>query len=699
MYSIFVVEMILERLNLSELLEEEKKNMEELEKLKTSQRSNPPKQKSPCVRSEVNRTTGIIVERTIENIDHNHHTSADSAAEKSPDFVSKIRNSQLVSKSDTEPDKEQHTEAYKKPNLSSELVSKTPLNGKQMYKSLNIQDVSLTDMLDSSIEDEDNANVSSIVGSLCVGSTNTNLSSQSSFVSTNNQKSNRKSSVPSKTSTPIRTHQDKNNKVNPNFKSGGTRSLFSSTEENRPLLPPDENQAANKIRSEKSTVRKAIENRLTQVTHRSYPNELSKDGSEADHDFLTTIEGEHKLICVTDKQVKKSKENSGKKLASKLKQKLNALASGKKQDDNNMKPDKDDFEEENPIVGRKRKRMAVIEDDDDDDIFDSINTTKNEDSMKVDRATPESSKGRGGVGKPGKGKTKPSKPAVKHTSEEISANIRSSDDSVPPTGRRDTENGSKVSRSTLSKLQKFAFDDSRSDRSASSDSFVSNSSLSSSMLSGSLWLTDKTGTNSAAKFKSDRDNMVNSHGHESVDSHINVDAESITDASSNVCSTVNERPSTKDGQKTDTNATNIESNYVSRLPSPVTSCDTATSKGGILQKLKSPDMTKEMRTKNDKSNHTGLRMAKTVSSFGHSDNSRVNSVSKTGMPNSALKTKENDSGVKNTSILTGSSPSWLAALKSKKPSPIFSISESNDLDLELDDLEFSDNPFKRPKFS
>ena len=695
MYSIFVVEMILERLNLQELLEEEKKNLEELEKLKTSQRSNPPKQKSPCIRSEVNRTTGIIVERTIENIDPNHHTSVDSAAEKVPDLASKLRNSQLVSKTDTEPDKEQHTEANSKPNISSELVSKTPLNGKQMNKSLNIQDVSLTDMLDSSIEDEDNANVSSIVGSLCVGSTYTNTS-QSSFV---NQKSNMKSSVPSKTSTPIRSHQDKNIKVNPNVKSGGTRGLFSSTEENRPLDPPDENQAANKIRTEKSTVRKAIENRLTQVTHRSYPNELSKDGSEANHDFLASIEGEHKLICVTDKQAKKSKENSGKKLASKLKQKLNALASGKKQDDNsNMQIDKDDFEEENPIVGRKRKRMAVIEDDD-DDIFDSINSTKNEDSMKVDRAAPESSKAKGGVGKHGKSKTKPSKPAVKHKSEGISANIWSSDDSVPPSNRRDPEDSSKVSKSTLSKLQKFAFDDSRSDRSASSDSFESNSSVSSSMLSGSLWLSDKTGTNSAAHSKSNRDNMINSHAHESVDSHINVDAESITDASSNWCSTVNETSSTKDGQKTDTNITNIESNSLSSLPSPVTSCDTATSKGGILKKFKSPDMTKEMRTKNDKSNHTGLRMAKTVSSFDHSENSKVNSVSKTEMPNSSLKTKENDSGVKNTSILTGSSPSWLAALKSKKPSPIFSISESNDLDLELDDLEFSDNPFKRPKFS
>ena len=698
MYSIFVVEMILERLNLQELLEEEKKNLEELEKLKTSQRSNPPKPKSPGVKSEVNRTTGIIVERTIENIDHNHHTSADSAAEKSPDFVSKIRNSQLVSKTDTEPDKEQHTEADKKPNISSELVSKTPLNDKQMNKSLNIHDVSLTDMLDSSIEDEENANVSSIVGSLCVGSTNTNLSSQASFVSTINQKSNMKSSVPSKTSTPIRSHQDKNIKVNPNFKSGGSRGLFSSTEENRPLVPPDENQAANKIRTEKSTVRKAIENRLTQVNPRSNPTEPNRDGSEANHDFLTAIEGEHKLICVTDKQAKKSKVNSGKKLASKLKQKLNAIASGKKQNDNsNMQPDKDDFEEENPIVGRKRKRMAVIEDDD-DDIFDSINTTKNEDSMKVNRAPPESSKAKGGVSKNGKGKAQPSKPAVKHNSEEVRANIRSSDDSVPPTDSRDTEDGAKVSKITLSKLQKFAFDDSRSDRSASSDSFVSNSSLSSSMLSGSLWLSDKTGTNSAAKSKSNRDNMVNSHGHKSVDSHINVDAESITDASTNWCSTVNETSSTKDEQKNETNITNIESNSVT-LPSPVTSCDTATSKGGILQKLKSPDMTKEMRTKNDKSNHTALRMAKTVSSFGHSQNSKVNSDSKREMPSSDLKTKENDSGVKNTSILTGSSPSWLAALKSKKPSPIFSISESNDLDLELDDLEFSDNPFKRPKFS
>ena len=698
MYIIFVVEMILERLNLQELLEEEKKNLEELEKLKTSQRSNPPKQKSPGVKSEVNKTTGIIVERTIENIDHNHHTSADSGAEKAPDFASKLRNSQLVSKTDTEPDKEQNTEADSKPNISSELVSKTPLNGKQVNKSLNIHDVSLTDMLDSSIEDDENANVSSIVGSLCVGSTYTNTS-QSSFVSTNNQKSNRKLSVPSKTSTPIRSHQDKNIKVNPNFKSGGSRGLFSSTEENRPLVPPDDNQATNQIRIEKSTVRKAIENRLTQVNHRSNPTEPSMDGSEANHDFLSTIEGEHKLICVTDKQAKKSKENSGKKLVSKLKQKLNALASGKKQDDTNMKPDKDDFEEENPIVGRKRKRMAVIEDDDDGDIFDSINASKNEDSMKVDRAASESSKAKGGVSKPVKVKTKPSKPAVKHNSEEVSAKIRSSGDSVPPTVRRDTEDGSKVSKSTLSKLQKFAFDDSRSDRSASSDSFVSNSSLSSSMLSGSLWLSDKTGTKSNAKSKSDRDNMVNSHGHEGVDSHINVDAESMTDASSNWCSTVNEKSSTKDGQKADTNITNIESNYVSSLPSPVTSCDTATSKGGLLQKLKSPDMTKEMKAKNDKSNHTGFRMAKTVSSFGHAENSKVNSVSKTEMPNSAMKTKKNDPGVKNTSILTGSSPSWLAALKSKKPSPIFSISESNDLDLELDDLEFSDNPFKRPKFS
>ena len=692
--------MILERLNLQELLEEEKKNLEELEKLKTSQRSNPPKQKSPGAKSEVNRTTGIIVERTIENIDHNNHTSVVSGAEKTPDFVSKIRNSQLVSQTDTEPDKEQHTEADSKPNISPENLRKKPLGNKQVNKSLNIHDVSLTDMLDSSIEDDENANVSSIVGSLCVGSTYTNLSSQASFASTNNQKSNMKLSVPSKTSTPIRTHKDKNTKVNPNFNSSGTRGLFSSTEENRPLVPPDENQAANKIRTEKSTVRKAIENRLTQVNHRSNPTEPSMDGSEANHDFLSTIEGEHKLICVTDKQAKKSKENSGKKLASKLKQKLNALASGKKQDDNNMQIDKDDFEEENPIVGRKRKRTAVIEDDDDDDIFDSINTTKNEDSMKVNRAGPESLKGRG-VGKPRKGKTKPSKPAVKHNSEEVSANKRPSDDSVPPTGRRDTENGSNISKSTLSKLQKFAFDDSRSDKSASSDSFESNSSLSSGMLSGSLWLSDKTGTNSAAKSKSDRDNMVNSHGHEGVDSHINVDAESITDASSNRCSTVNETSSTKDGQKTGTctNITYIESNYVSSLPSPVTSCDTATSKGGILQKLKSPDMTKEMRTNIDKSNHTGLRTAKTVSSFGCSENSKVNSDPKTEMPSSDLKTKENDSGVKNTSILTGSSPSWLAALKSKKPSPIFSISESNDLDLELDDLEFSDNPFKRPKFS
>ena len=667
---LFSAEMILERLNLPDLLEEEKKNMEELAKLKISQRVNPSEQKtSPCTRSEVNRTTGIIVERTVENIGPASHVGLDSAGDKVNDLVLEIRATQQVPAAEKNPGKTQGTENESRPHMKiSDTVSKKTAGSNQMNKSLNIHDVSLTDMLNSSNEDEESVNVSSIIGSLRVGQTFSNATSESSLIGSNIQKKNLKSDLPSRTSTPIRSHQDKNNIADTDSRTIHVRGLFSSAK------AENEEQATDQISIEKSAIRKTIENRLTQVSHRNNLTDLSKNSAESGKDLLTSIEGEHKLVCLTDKQAKKSKEYKGKKLSSKLKNKLNSIAAGNKQQENSISADKDDFGEENPTVIRKRKRIAVIEDDDDtDNELDSVKDKKNAGSAKTDGDTPVSLKDKSDSSKSPK-KVKQTKISVKDSAQ-VKHVAKDANDKVSGVGTKASEPRSKVSKSTLSELEKFAFDDSRSDRSSSGESFMSNTSLTTSMMSGSLWLTDKTGAKTTEMSKSEVVN--NSIDFVNVENNNSKATASISEMASNLPESVNENTFLKD-KITSKNSCHISgNNIVSSLVPTSSNIGNSRDKSDLLQNLNIFNRKKE--TTNNTEN--------------------VKNVSNINGPHSVLKTKENKSVLNNTTRFTGNSPSWLAALKSKKPSPVFSISEPDDLDLDLDDLEFSDNPLKRPKFS
>lgn len=637
--------MILERLNLPELLEEEKQTLQELEKLKTSQKANPVQQKkSPCVRSEINRTTGIIVERTIENIASVSHINSEI----------KKNEKEIVTSEQTSINKVETRLCA----LSSQAVSKSKVVSNQLDKSLTVHDKSLSDMLNSSNEDEDSVNVSSIAGSLHVGETFTDLTSQSSVVASNMPGKINDTKLPSKTSTPICAKQGKGiafvtKVVDKTETTGGTN-----------LEPTNINSP---VTSEKSAIRKTIENRLTQVSHRSIvPDEL-KSISEANNDILTVIEGEHKLICVTDNQAKKSREKTGKKLSSLLKKKLDAVAAKDKQNEKEIKNDKDDFEKENPICAvRKRKRIAMIENESDessDNHIDSATDKTNRNSVEKDIENATSPKD----------KFKSTK-TVKKTTNKLSENFVKGGSGNKHSIKSHTSNkqvnessnistpSSKVSNSTLSKLQKFAFDVSKSDRSSSSDSFLSNTSLSSSMLSGSLWVPDKNCEKSCEK---------------SETKCVSYSSELLTlDETSNKKDTSSAFVNGKVPDKEKTENENKPQNSI------VTALSSSAATDSEIAKAR-----------------TDLHQKFGLTSKHVSQKDKLKNISNTSSAHSVLQATENTSILNKSSVLTASSPSWLAALKSKKPSPIFSISEADDLDLDLDDLEFSDNPLKRQKFS
>ena len=682
--------MILERLNLPDLLEEEKKNLQELEKLKESQKTNPTAQKKyPCIRSEINRTTGIIVERTIEDIKSVNHVEANvSNVPKSIPPSDYKETEKMISESKqvkvTDGESNQHIRA-------SQITSKTTttdrtgnlrasqITGKtdhpNMDKSLNIPDVSLTEMLNSSNEDEDPVNVSSIIGSLRVGQSLTDVASQSSVIGSGIQERNTKSDIPSRTSTPIRPQSSGSslhipaNKITASKCQQSLASTYNGPQANIDSM----------TNSEKSAIRKTIENRLTQVNYRNTVSEQTKNEMDSNNDFLTAIDGEHKLICVTDKQAKKSKEKAGKKLSSKLKQKLNIDASKDKQaveeeSRNNDFKESDDFEAvEKPIVvGRKRKRIAIIDDDDDDDDNETSKTNKIKGKMtKYETEAQKHSKLKCDSDKRRKASNckKSEKDTENNLKESNSGNKelnKSTDLSTP---------GSAVSNKTLSKLQKFAFDDSRS---SSSDSFLSNTSLTSSMLSGSLWIPDKRGGKSSQN--PDLENGNDGSVQEKFKNRNETAAEFVSEEVHTIAA--------NDGQG---NTASSEMKLGKDEKTADNNIQTSTTSNLIIKNK--CDLVKN----NKLSQNDRTAIGKKVDDFKLNPTKSTSDL-KTSI--SILQSKENTSSMNSSSaLLTGTSPSWLMALKSKKPSPIFTVSETNDLDLDLDDLEFPENPLKKPKFS
>ena len=689
-------EMILERLNLPDLLEEEKKNLQELEKLKESQKTNPIAQrKSPCIRSEINRTTGIIVERTIEDIKSINHVEADvsNVPESIPpsdykETEKKISENKQVKVTDGESNHpiraSQITSTTTTTDgtgnlLASQITSKNPgkTDHPNMDKSLNIPDVSLTEMLNSSNEDEDAVNVSSIIGSLRVGPTFTDLASQSSVIGSNVQERNGKSDqVPSRTSTPMRPQSGGSSMHIPANK-------IPSSKDQQSLASTYNGPHANTdsvTNPEKSAIRKTIESRLTQVNYRTTVSEQSKNEMDSNNDFLTAIEGEHKLICVTDKQAKKSKENAGKKLSSKLKQKLNIAASKDKQaveeeSRNNDFKESDDFEavEKPTVVGRKRKRIAIIDDNDDDD--DDNETSKtNKIKGKMDKSKTEAHKHL-------KLKCESDKrrkaPKCKKNEKDIENNPKESDSGNKELNKSTdvSTSGSAVSNKTLSKLQKFAFDDSRS---SSSDSFLSNTSLTSSMLSGSLWIPDKRSGKSSQN--SDLDNGNDGSVQENLKNKIEKAAKFVSEEVHTIAANDGKRNTASNEMKLGKDEKTADNNI-----------QTSTTLNLIIKNQCDSVKNKKL-SQNDRT-----AIGKKVDDFKLNPTKSTSDL-KTSI--SILQSKENTSSLNRSSaLLTGTSPSWLMALKSKKPSPIFTVSETNDLDLDLDDLEFPENPLKKPKFS
>ena len=718
-YNIFKIsaEMILERLNLQDLLEEEKETLLELEKLKESQKSNPPAQKkSPCTRSEINKTTGILVERTIENIKSVNHS--DVEVSNVPECLPK-NNSNETYKGSSDSNPVQVIDGKSNHVRASQITSKTSTKNEigqlpasqitnrnagkmdkpNMDKSLNIQDISLTEMLNSSNEDENPVNVSSIIGSLRVGQSLTDVASQSSMVGSTIQERSGKSDVPSRTSTPIRPHSGGKKISAPPNKAPTSKSQLSlASTYNGPKSNTDslDNQG-------KSAIRKTIENRLTQVNYKSTVSEQSKSEMNMDSDILTAIEGEHKLICVTDKQAKKSKEKPGKKLSSKLKEKLNIAASKDNQSVDNEKrgndfDEKDDFEaaETASIVGRKRKRIAVI--DDSDDEGESISETKKmKDKMnnfnKKNAEPLKHSKSKSTMDKRRKvTKSKQSEKDFKSSSKDSGNSNKELNE-----GTNDSTPGSAVSKKTVSKLQKFAFDDSKS---SSSDSFLSNTSLSSSMLSGSLWISDDKSRKSSQKTDSGVDNAgsgikENVKNKDKMGGNKNFLTTKCVSEEVSVVANDGKANSTsrkmKSGHEDERND-NIQGSAASKINTQ-NNCDSMNNK--LSQNNHSAAIGKKSdKFKLNSANSTVLQSSENTSSFNRSS-ALLNSANST-----ALQSSENTSSINRSSaLLTGTSPSWLMALKSKKPSPIFTVSDTNDLDLDLDDLEFSENPLEKSKFS
>ena len=720
----FSAEMILERLNLQDILEEEKRNLLELEKLKVSQKSNPTVQKqSPCTRSEINRTTGIIVERTIENIKSVNHSTVDVSKESEGLLESDLP-VKLTDADSSEGNQKQITDGKSNHVRASQIgsghlpatqatnITADKMTKPNMDKSLNIQDVSLTEMLNSSSEDEDPVNVSSIIGSLCVGQSLTDVASQASLVGSNVQETNMKANVPSKTSTPIRPHSSGKNVSFPTNKPSTSKSQLSlASTYNGPKSNTDslENQ-------EKSAIRKTIENRLTQVNYKSALTEQSRSEADTNNDLITAIEGEHRLICVTDKHAKKSKEKSGKKLSSKLKEKLNIAADKDKvsvdmEQRGNAFEENDDFETADTTnAGRKRKRINVIDDSDDEYDKESDKSSKTKDqinrkdkeTMRHSNAKPKSDKRRK-VDK-SEESSKDSQSTSKESGKSYETFNESSNDSTPALV---------VSKKTISKLQKFAFDDSRS---SSSDSFLSNTSLSSSMLSGSLWISnDKTGkpsqkTDSGVDNEENEDKNVTTKRRKTEkcsSEEITMSTNGEQDKSGSVNSkSWKETEKDKHINSSCASKTDVQTSGVS-LTNKLSQNDHSSTVGSKLSKFKLKTRSTVLQSSENisGSNRSSplLTSSKSLAPQTSEHTSKETSVllnSSKPTNTTVLPSSQNSSSLNKSSVLlNNSSPSWLMTLKSKKPSPIFTVSDTNDIDLDLDDLDFGENPFVKSKFS
>ena len=476
--------MILERLNLPDLLEDEINALEELKKKRaegvprkrqesgvitskaTSKRQNvtvniryikrdDTQSEDQVISETVNGDdSGAVSDRIINNYKQFSGKTKDTDSRK----ADKRDSNEIFENSNTEDSNTNDHTPEKVGKMKNK--SENQCNDTETNSLMNVGDVSLTDLLDSCQEPEEERDVSSIIGSLRVGSTPGDYCSQSTQENLviSSTKIDRAMELPSKTSTPI------NKKFN--FKT----KKKNDTDANVDTLPDKDLLTDKKSNEQKqSVIHKTIENRIIFSTQRQQTEKRvdtrkekkvkkdRKEGYSSDDELSPIVKSSRaRLVCIKDKKstnIGEGPSSSGMP-ASRRKGIENVL---KKKPADDLKNTLEEHKPDKSNEGRKKKRSSSSDND-------------------------------------------------KHLSNKTSAPEK---ENTAVTLNRDTDKSksaakSNISSTTLTKLKKFQFDESKSrifsgsDSSGISDSSIS---LTDSMISGNLW-TNENDTGSGVSQKS-----------------------------------------------------------------------------------------------------------------------------------------------------------------------------------------------------
>ncbi|XP_053383741.1 DNA helicase MCM9-like [Mercenaria mercenaria] len=443
-------QMILERLNLPDLLEDEMRGIQELDhKSKSSVATKPPvnsyRQKcnteipgSQSDSSVIN--SNISVDKSTKNHANNDEEEKACGHSSSGKCDEDKRTDEVQRRSQTSP----NVASVVNTKVTSETVLEHTGGAHQhLFASGNqthdISNISLSDMLNSSSDDT----VNSCREFPHIG-TSLGIVSQASHHCSAEDSHNFKM-LPANTSTPLRlrtpVHQQEDTSDKESDAQIEKDGKTQVTTNSKPCF--------------KTVIRQTIENRLTQI-----PKKIHSDVDEEEYTCDVTDKTEDnqvvsRLVCVKEKKLKNLGEY--KKVSGKVKKVLSEIQKSKKADvqiDNEKSSDNIvDVQKLKEGFKRKRKKKEILSDSSDD----------GKDTVLLEKRP-----------------KKTEKKLVKHDKdrEESPASL-----TISNKADSDELKSKAVSNSTLSKLRKFQFDEAKS----SALNKSSGTSLSSSLLSGSLW--------------------------------------------------------------------------------------------------------------------------------------------------------------------------------------------------------------------
>ena len=449
--------MILERLNLPDLLEDEMKHIQEIDQ----------KRKSCAVETHQNVLQGH--DNSSTDIKNKPHLITSSAQVGQTNDIVRSNETLVTTYSSTSAKANENNIGNGCANSEAPLDHYSQVNSKTLSETSAVEtvpqfvtndnddlsNVSLSDMLNSSSDETINSCKELPRVGISLG-LSSQISQQSELSSSNFKV------LPSNASTPVR----------PNKQQSGTKLMTSDNE--------NVNTAHSSIKDNncKTVIRQTIENRLTQMPRM----EVDKDGTERSNVAGLTEEkhaGGSKLICVKEK--KKKNIGEGRAVSAKVRKAMSDIEKNRmtvdKQISNDKQVDCDELLEKSTAYKRKKKRkkMEILSDASDDC----------EDSDLLQK--------------------KQRKSEAEHDNNKQSNVIATASTKID---RNDLKSKS-VSESTLSKLKMFQFDESKSSILNSSASISLSKSLLSdtSLTNGNENTHDKQNVSEKASFDKDVDNF------------------------------------------------------------------------------------------------------------------------------------------------------------------------------------------------